>query len=256
MTNEPTSRTVEQAPGAARVFYKQPELITPEEHSNLGLNKANRPFDFCSSVRAVPLTAVEMNIMQRHCPIIFSSVEEPSLLAVVGVVDDENLFVDENGRWETGVYIPAYLRCHPFALVAHETEDFAVAVDLAATTVAEGGEPLIFDGKELSAPANEIVQHCLLFDAQAKITAEFCNRLAELELLTGQELSLAPDEGGEETVVAKYVAVDFRKLEAIDAETLQKLHKDGTLAAIYAHRFSLDTWRQLLQRRVERKKRA
>lgn len=253
MTNEPTSRTVEQAPGAARVFYKQPELLTVEEHSNLGLNRANRPYDFCSTVRAVPLTAVEMNIAQRHYPIIFSSVEEPSLLAVVGVVDDINLFVDERGRWEAGAYIPAYLRCHPFALVTHTAEDFAVAVDMAATTVAENGEQPIFDGKELSAPVKESVEHCARFDAQAKITAEFCKRLAELDLLTGQELSLAPDEGGEETVVAKYVAVDFRKLQELDAETLQKLHKDGTLAAVYAHRFSLDTWRHLLERRVRRK---
>ena len=253
MTNEPTSRTVEQAPGAARVFYKQPELLTVEEHSTLGLNRANRPYDFCSTVRAVPLTAVEMNIAQRHYPIIFSSVEEPSLLAVVGVVDDINLFVDERGRWEAGAYIPAYLRCHPFALVTHTAEDFAVAVDMAATTVAENGEQPIFDGKELSAPVKESVEHCARFDAQAKITAEFCKRLAELDLLTGQELSLAPDEGGEETVVAKYVAVDFRKLQELDAETLQKLHKDGTLAAVYAHRFSLDTWRHLLERRVRRK---
>ena len=253
MTNEPTSRTVEQAPGAARVFYKQPELLTVEEHSTLGLNRANRPYDFCSTVRAVPLTAVEMNIAQRHYPIIFSSVEEPSLLAVVGVVDDINLFVDERGRWEAGAYIPAYLRCHPFALVTHTAEDFAVAVDMAATTVAENGEQPIFDGQELSAPVKESVEHCARFDAQAKITAEFCKRLAELDLLTGQELSLAPDEGGEETVVAKYVAVDFRKLQELDAETLQKLHKDGTLAAVYAHRFSLDTWRHLLERRVRRK---
>ena len=256
MTNEPTSKTVEQAPGAARIFYKQPELLTVEEHSKLGLNRSNRPFDFCSSVRAVPLTAVEMNIMQRHCPIIFSSVEDPSLLAVVGVVDDVNLFVDEQGQWEAGVYIPAYLRCHPFALVSHTSEDFAVAVDMAATTVAENGEQPIFDGQELSAPVKDSVEHCARFDAQAKLTAEFCKRLAELDLLTGQELSLAPEKGAEETVVAKYVAVDFRKLEALDAETLQKLHRDGTLAAIYAHRFSLDTWRQLLERRIQRKKKA
>ena len=182
--------------------------------------------------------------------------EEPSLLAVVGIGEDDNLFVDAEGRWEPGVYIPAYLRCHPFALVTHTEEDFAVAVDMAATTVAENGEHPIFDGTELSPTAQEIVNHCARFDAQAKISAEFCKRLAELELLTGQELSLAAEEGGEETVMAKYVAVDFRKVEALDAETLQTLHKDGTLAAIYAHRFSLDMWRELLQRRVQRKQKA
>ena len=253
MSNEQTSKSVEQAPGAARIFYQQPELLTVEDHSNYGLNMANRPYDFCSSVRAVPLTSVEMVAAQRHYPIIFSSIEEPSLLAVVGVLDDRNLFVDDSGYWEAGTYIPAYLRCHPFALVSHTDDQFAVAVDIKASTVAENAEQPFFDGKELTAPVQERVDHCARFDAQLKITAEFCSRLAELQLLTGQEVSLTPDGEAEEMAVAKYIAVDFRKLESLDPETLQTLHADGTLAHIYAHRFSLDLWRQLLDRRVRRK---
>ena len=45
------------------------------------------------------------------------------------------------------------------------------------------------------------------------------------------------------------IAVDLKKLKELDAATLQQLHVDGTLSAIYAHCFSLDNWLHLLERR-------
>ena len=44
-----------------------------------------------------------------------------------------------------------------------------------------------------------------------------------------------------------YEAID--KLQKLDAATVEKLFQDGMLGAIYAHRFSLDNWVRLLERR-------
>ena len=252
MTDETRSSTIDQAPGASSVFYKRPELLIPEDHADLGLNPGNRPFDFCRSVRAVPLTSLEIVAAQRHYPIIFSSIEKPSLLAVVGVMDDENLFVDANGHWEPGAYVPAYLRCHPFALASRTDEQYAVAVDMEASTVARDAELPFFDGNALTPQTSARVDHCVEFEAQAKVTAALCQRLADRELLAGQELTLSPDDGGEAVSVAKYVSVHFEKLESLPAEDLLEMHRDGTLALLYAHRFSLDLWRDLLRRRAIR----
>lgn len=248
MTNEQTSRSIDQAPGGASKFYTRPELLTIEEHGNLGINVAAQPYAFASTVRAIPITSVEVPAAQRHYPIIFTSVEEPSLLAVVGVLDDRNLFVDNDGQWERGAYIPAYLRCYPFGLVTHKEDQYAVAVDMAAPNIVENAAQPFFEGGELAPPVQERVDHCAQFDAQLKVTAGLCKRLAALKLLTGQALTVTPE--GEEQVLAKYVAIDLRKVRDLDAATLRELHLDGTLATIYAHRFSLDLWHQLLARRA------
>ncbi len=252
MTSERKSSTVEQAPGGAAKFYQQPELLTIEEFGNHGLNLSEHSYAFSRAVRAVPITSLEIPTVQRHYPIIFTDVENPSLLAVVGVLDDENLFVDENGQWEAGTYIPAYLRCYPFALVTHSEGQYAVAIDLAAPNIAENAEQPFFEGKELAPVIQARVDHCARFDAHLKLTAEFCRRLADLKLLTGQELEVETTETGEKKVVAKYIAVDLPKVRDLDADILRELHLDGTLASIYAHRFSLDLWNQLLERRVRR----
>jgi hypothetical protein len=62
-------------------------------------------------------------------------------------------------------------------------------------------------------------------------TAEFCKRMVEFELLSGQEVKRTVR--GEKQNLAGYVAVDARKLENLDAQQLWELHRSGLLAVIY-----------------------
>jgi hypothetical protein len=48
------------------------------------------------------------------------------------------------------------------------------------------------------------------------------------------------------------LAVNTDKLKNLDKDTLQELHKNGSMSAIYAHIFSLENWYQLLERRRDR----
>jgi hypothetical protein len=67
--------------------------------------------------------------------------------------------------------------------------------------------------------------------------------------LSGQQATFTPDGQEKQQTIASYVAVDFDKLQKLDAATLERLFRDGTLSAIYAHRFSLENWFRLLERR-------
>ena len=230
-------------------FYSKPELLTLEDHGALGINPSAASYDFLKSVRVVPVTMLELTAAQRHYPVVFSSLEQATLLAVVGVLDDTNLFVEADGAWRESTYVPAYARCYPFALATGPDDQFAVVIDSAAPMVAENAEQPFFDGSSLSTPIQQRVDHCMQYDAQNKATRVFCDRLAELKLLKGQEVTFNRTDGGEEIVLGSYVAVDFAKVKDLDSETLQQFHTDGTLAAIYAHRFSLDLWWQLLDLR-------
>ncbi|MHA7873161.1 MAG: SapC family protein, partial [Hyphococcus sp.] len=113
-------------------LFEKPELLSKEQYGDLGMTDPGKRFDFCSKVRAIPITVTEVPVASRDYPIIFLSKENPVLLAVVGLIDDVNLFVDENGAWETHRYIPGYARRYPFGLANQTgTDNMAIVIDTA-----------------------------------------------------------------------------------------------------------------------------
>jgi hypothetical protein len=246
--NQPRSTAHENLEGSM-FLYTQPQLLTVEDHGHLGLNTSGQPYDFVRSIRVVPLAAAELSSAQKNYPVVFSDLEKPALLAVVGVLEDRNLFVDDNGNWDSAAYVPSYLRCYPFAMSTRQDDQYAVVIDRVAPVISENPDQPFFDGQALTAPIQAQVDLCAQFAAHQPATQAFCDRLVELELLSGQQATFTPEGEGEEQTIASYVAVDFDKLRKLDATTVEKLFQDGMLAAIYAHGFSLENWFQLLKRR-------
>lgn len=228
----------------SRFLWKQPELLTPEEHGNLGITPVETPLSFTSESRGIPLTMVEFRSAQHDYPIVFSDDKDPVPLAAVGLSEPRNLFIDASGRWASDVYIPAYLRAHPFALARVEADRYAVVVDRAAPLVSENPTTPFFVDGELNETIRKAVDFSRGYEAEVGRTREFCARLRELELLSAQRMR---QQGGEKDLV-RYFAVDTEKFNALSAETLASLFKDGYLAAIFAHLFSLDQWNGLLHR--------
>ena len=121
-------------------LYEEPALLNKEEHGDLGLSKVERPFDFAKSIKGVPITAGEVQSAQKHYPVVFSDFENPVLIAIVGITEDVNLFVDESGNWDARSYIPSYLRCHPFAFARRKEDEYAVVIDQSSQAIAESVE--------------------------------------------------------------------------------------------------------------------
>jgi hypothetical protein len=65
---------------------------------------------------AVPLTVEEFPQAQRHFPIVFSSGDSPVPLALMGLNEGVNVFIDEEGTVTSPIYVPAYVRRYPFML--------------------------------------------------------------------------------------------------------------------------------------------
>ena len=132
--NQPLSTAHENFEGNM-FLYAQPQLLTVEDHGHLGLNTSGQTYDFVRSIRVVPLAAAELSSAQKHYPVIFSDLEKPTPLAVVGVLEDRNLFVDDNGNWDSAAYVPSYLRCYPFAMASRQDDQYAVVIDRAAPVI-------------------------------------------------------------------------------------------------------------------------
>ena len=248
-----------QTPAAApqvsgKMFlFEKPELINAQQHGNLGLAQSDKPFSFCAKVRAVPLTLNEFPLAMKRYPIIFSNAEEMMPLAVLGVVDDVNLFVNEDGGWEEKAYIPAYIRRYPFALAtdSKDTDRMALVVDRASKWVKEGGEmPLFQNGQPTEAMTNA-VEFCKQCEGERRATDQSLAKLKEFDLVQGQTAQYTP-QGGEPRTFAQYFGVDERKLIELPADRFEALRQTGLLPFIYAHLMSFSNWRELMGRRSQR----
>ncbi len=249
MTNTSTAAQVGGMTGQ-KFLYEKPELLTKEVHSSMGFSVMERPYEFVRNVRAVPLTMVEFGSAQRTYPIIFSNMENPVPLAVHGIIDDENLFVDEDGKWDEMSYVPMYLRCHPFAFASGDGDRMAVVVDTAAATVSDNPQfPFFVDG-EISEQAGALMKACVQYEAERKRTQEFCDRVKELGLLAPLRATHTPEGASEPEPLANYIAINAEKLNDLPADVIFELHTKGFLSAMYLQLYSLENWRHLMARRV------
>ena len=94
--NDPTAGQAPASPEGEMFLYERPELLTADEHGGLGLSPVERPYDFVKHVKAIPIGVSELASAQKHMPVVFSSLEKPALIGVLGV-GERNLFVDDQG---------------------------------------------------------------------------------------------------------------------------------------------------------------
>ena len=127
------------------LFYEQPRPLAAGVHDNLSL-ASNTGFGYAAKTNAVPLVATELPTACRHFPIVFTDGEQPTPVAVLGVRGQENLFVDAQGQWRPGTYIPAYVRRYPFIFMENEDRSqYTLCVDEKAAAVVEGRDNPFFD---------------------------------------------------------------------------------------------------------------
>lgn len=248
MTDETPAGAEPVLTGSA-FLYEQPELLTPEQHGSLGITPPERPYDFVRNVRGIPVTMTEFATLQRHYPIVFTSVEDPVPLAVTAVLDDTNLFVDDEGQWDPMCYVPSYLRCYPFGIATDSQGRGALLIDRKSAAVTEEPRYPFFEDGQLSEPAKQMVQFCSQYEAERAHTRELCEKLRDLGLLTPQQATYTPAGESEPQTIAGYVCVDSKKLTDLDKDTIYGWHRSGELSCLYSHLHSLDNWRSLMARR-------
>jgi hypothetical protein len=230
-------------------LYSEPELLNARDHGGLGLSPSRQPYAFAKSAKFAPIATAEIVSAQRHFPIVFSGLQKPTPLAILSLLDSDNLFVDENGAWAPGVYIPAYLRCHPFAVATRDDDQYSIVIDRAAPSIGEDAEQPFFDAdNKLTEPVQARVDYCATYHSHLKASTSLGEKLAELELLTGQQAAFDVSGSGEKESSKTYIAVDVEKFGNLDGDSLRELHANGMLSATYAHLFSLDNWNNLLER--------
>ena len=183
-------------------------------------------------------------------PIIFVG-DEKLPIAVMGLNAGENMFVQDNGLFEPGVYIPAYVRRYPFVFANDEAQKrLILCIDRQAPFVKEGGAtPLFADGKP-TPYVEQAMEFCNSFEQERLRTEAFVKLLTDLDLLETREAFFTPrnpdgSSAGSQKI-AEYFAVSEEKMKTLPAEKLAELRDNGALGQIYAHLVSLMGWDRMI----------
>ena len=246
----------EQQPGLGQItgnvlFYSKPEPLTPDLHKGLGVRRLDGPFKFAKQGHAVPLTVTEFPLAAVSGPIIFVG-DDKVPLAVMGLNQGDNLFVKDDGQFEAGVYIPAYVRRYPF-VYANDAQagQMVLCIDRNAEFVVEGGDMPFFDA---DGQPSEYTKGCINFvndyETERARTQSFVQLLKDndlFEIKTAKHTPINADgSAGEPVTIAEYYGVSETKLNALPPEKLVELRDNGALAQIYAHLLSLVGWDRLI----------
>ena len=231
-------------------FYKRPEVLRPEAHANLGINGSKRTFKFAKDASFVAVNGAEFEMAAKHYPVIFSSGADVVPIAVFGLGDRGNLYVNKKGAWEKDHYIPEYVRRYPFIFMQTnaETQEFALSVDLGDDEViAEHAEQPFFLNGNPTDFTNRALEFCKTFHQQHVATQNFVKFLQENDLLTERHAEYTPPDG--QTVpIANFLAVDEDKFNDLSDAAFGEIRKRGYLRPICGHLSSLINFSRTYER--------
>jgi hypothetical protein len=234
-------------PGYGRVVALDPRL-----HAGLGVD-AGRIRRFGRDQQLLLLTDGEFFQAALHYPIALLQPAGQALVpvAVLGMRAGRNLFVDDDGRWEPGRYLPAVVRRYPFCVVRVGAGAAAgqrlIGVDRDALVAS--ASPL-FDATGAPTPFWQQQQELIdRFEGALEASTRFCQRLEASALLEPFDVHIRRDDGRKFSI-AGLQRVSEERLMALDAATAGAWLADGTLACIHAHLISLNHFPRFAERCV------
>ena len=235
--------------------YRQLVPLNREAHAGMGLGASTHAW--CAALNAVPINAGEFASAAGDYPVAFARDDDSGEvlpMAVLGLRDGENLFVDARGEWLPRSYVPAHIRRHPFCIA--EIPDAQGRAPQRLVCVEEDAlradAPPLFAADGAPLPAWDTIQRLLeAIESARQQTRVLCKRLDALGLLVPFE-ALAMPRQGQRMRLQGLFRVDEERMNAIPGKDLRQMLRKGELKATYAHLVSLENFAKLMQLAVER----
>ncbi len=221
------------------LFYKSVVPLSTQFHPQHGIVRQDR-LEFTRSTHAIPVTVDEFSVAQRNFPIVFGMGDNPAPLALLSLVDGLNLFLDADGKWQEGAYLPAFVRRYPFMLakLGPDATELSLCFDDTAGIVTAEGEEKLFDGDQKTPTTDRVLDFCGQFEQAIARTRGFMEELEKLNLLTDGEVTIQqPDR--EPAIYRGFRMIAEERLHALRGDQARKMVQNGMMGLIYAHLFSL-----------------
>ncbi len=235
------------------LFYKDLAPLSSVDHADFRARSMDSA-DFLVDQHAVPLTTDEFSSACRFFPIVFSAGDNPVPLALMGMNEGMNTFVDAEGKLINPVYVPAYIRRYPFLLarLRPDSDELSLCFDPTAGAIGkfDEGDKLFEDGQPTEA-TNAILEFCKNFEEAGQRTGMFIEELKKADLLMDGEVSITPEGSSQPYIYRGFQMVDEAKLRDLRGDVLRKMMQNGMLGLIFAHLFSLQLMREVFAEQVK-----
>jgi hypothetical protein len=231
-------------------FYQKVVALNSDVHRNLKFAANEVNFSFANDTTAVLLAGVEFVEAVREYPIVFIRGQDKQMrpVALLGVRNGENLFVDEQGKWDAR-YIPAFVRRYPFVMAeGGAAGELVVCIDESCPALnAKHGELLINAEGKLQPRMNEVMQFLQNFQHEFARTELITRQFDELGLFIQQDARFDTNTG-ETFQLNDFYLIDETKFGQLADDKLPQLFRSGALGLAYLHLASLGNMRKLLDR--------
>jgi hypothetical protein len=239
------------------LFYNGLEPLSSDTHGNWKVRQ-QQTAPFLIGQHAIPITVDEFPLVQRFMPIVFSVGDDAIPLALMGLNEGVNVFMDDEGKLtENNFYVPAYVRRYPYMLarLRPDAEELSLCFDPTSQTIGafDDGDPL-FENGQPSELTKSILGFAEQFEQAGARTQNFMKELREAELLMEGEVSIQVQEGQPPFIYRGFQMVNEEKLAGLRGDQLRKMSQSGMLPLLYAHLFSLSLMRDIFARQVQQGK--
>lgn len=239
------------------LLYNDIVPLSSQDHAKYKL-QVRPKMPFLAKTHAVPVTIDEFVVVQRHMPIVFSSGGNPVPLALMGLNQGVNIFLNEEGGLAGNpVYMPAYARRYPFLLakLRKDSEELSLCFDPTTDIVGDydEGEPL-FEGSDTTDTIKSLLQFCEQVETSGHRTISFVEELVKAELLMEGEVAIDTPNSDKPFVYRGFQMVNEEKLKEIRGDQARKFVQSGIMPLIYAHMMSLQLVRDIFAMQLQQGK--
>lgn len=231
--------------------YGYREIVPLQKTDKVLLPRGSTP-EFCRGANTLALSCGEFVAAARDYPIAFACADGESFapVALLGLGEGQNLFIDAQGAWDVQCYVPAFVRRYPFCLARLLAEgkpgdDRIVCVEKAYLD--KGGLALYdADGK---ATANWLRFEQLLqsYENDLDLTGKMCETFAKLNLFEPFEFKIMNGDQPALTIKGMH-RIDEKRFLDLNPASHKALVNKGFMGRIYSHFNSLENFGRLYQR--------
>lgn len=229
---------------------------TPISQSVFGTKYFKR-FDSYAFTRenvVVPLVLRELVRASLAMPFGFIKTQEDFLpVAILGLENKQNYFVDSEGRW-LGRYVPAAFRGHPFSLANDPENKKILCFDVESGLLTdEGGEPFFDVSGKPSDAIKDILNFLTQVELNQQATRQMCGLLARHGLFEPWQIKMDAGSDNPAFSIEGVLKINEGAFNRLGEKEVYALHQGGALAVIYCQLLSvqhLSTLGKLAQARA------
>lgn len=233
------------------LFYRKPTLLRSDAHAGFGLRR-DATASFASSATAIPIVASEFAAAGRQYPIVFTSDDAAMPVIVTGIEAGKNLFVEADGRWKQGFYVPAYIRRYPFIGITMSSEErIMLGFDEQSDSITETASeidaiPLFDEAGNPTDTSQRAIDLCENYAVEHRQIKGLGAALLEHNLLVERSAQIRRNDDDIVAQINSFRVVDEAAARALPQDVVLEFHAKGWLHLVILHLASQLSWQSVI----------